>query len=386
MKVWIVTLLAAVSLFAADEERLALMRQAQTAFERVEQSLSPTLTDASACAQSQAAMLAVALPQEQPALHYQRGYCQLAAAAITRAAADFAGAAAELEKGNAPALAWLARVQTDAPAPPPDWQSLASSRSGACPACAALYDTGRLWQGYFAWKNGDLEAASRQFAGLTESGWPAWIAGLEAFQAGKYGEAAARYRWAADTWSRARREAAPALAARLAPPADLQAALTELGGAQLLAGDTAGATATLGEALQTGAPNARAFYLRARAEELQGQTEASFADYNLAGRSAMASAQDLASGEAHLYRGILYYRRKDFSRAEDEFSSALNLSIPPALEADVGAWRHLAAVAGGYCAASRAFLERSLLKVSPFFPKDEAQALAAACTSSRGAM
>jgi tetratricopeptide (TPR) repeat protein len=362
------------------------MRQSQAAFEKVEQAGSPTLTDASMCAQAQAAALAVALPQEQTPLHFQRGYCELASAAITRSAKDFTDAAEELEKGNAPALVWLARLQTGDAGAPPDLQSLAANHSGACSSCAALYDTGRLWQGYFAWKKGDLDAAARYFDGLTESGWPSWIAGTQAFRAGKYGEALTRFRWTADTWAHGRHDKAPSLAARLAPPTDLQGALTELGGTQLLAGDTATAIATLGEALQAGSPDARAFYIRGRAKELRGDGEGSLADYNLASRTAFANAKDLATGEAHLYRGILLYRRKDFPRAEDEFASALNLAIPSVFESDVSAWRHLAAVSSGYCGASREYLEKSLNNVSPFFPKDEALAVAAGCLSSRGGL
>ena len=36
---------------------------------------------------------------------------------------------------------------------------------------------------------------------------------------------------------------------------------------------------------------------------------------------------------------------------------------------DAAAWRHLSAVAGGSCASAREFLEGSLARVSPFFPK-----------------
>ena len=108
-------------------------------------------------------------------------------------------------------------------------------------------------------------------------------------------------------------------------------------------------------------------------------TEAALADYSLASRTALADAQDLSSGEAHLYRGVLLYRRKDYSHAEDEFSSALNFDISTTLRPDAEAWRHMAAVAAGSCGSSRAALEESLTQVTPYFPKDEARALAAAC-------
>jgi hypothetical protein len=60
----------------------------------------------------------------------------------------------------------------------------------------------------------------------------------------------------------------------------------------------------------------------------------------------------------------------------------LNFAIPDNLRSDAAAWRHLAAVAGGSCAAEREYLESSLAAVSPYFPKQEARAAAASCASS----
>jgi single-strand DNA-binding protein len=367
--------LFAAPLFGKDGQRLALLRQAQDSFDRVRKAASAQLSDASACVQSQAAMMSVALPAELELLHFHKGFCQLAVAAITRSAAGFADAAAELDRGNARMLAWLARLQVNPAAPAPQF---IDEKAGFPP-------TERLWLGWLAWRSGDLDQAARRFAGQDETGWPAWAAGLQAFREARYREAAADYSQAVDAWMRARSDPSPPLAARLAPPADLAQALTELGGAQLLSGSLAAAVSTLDSALAAG-PDARAFYYRARARELAGQTEDSLADYNLAGRAAFASAQESSTGEAHLYRGILLYRRKDFLRAEDEFTSALNLDIPEALRPDASAWRHLSAVAAGFCAASRESLERSLAAVSPFFPKDEARTLAAGCVKVQGKM
>ncbi len=365
------------ALFAKDGRRLALLREAQDSFDRVEKAASVQLSDASACVQAQAAMMAVALPAELELLHFHRGFCQLAVAAITRSAAGFAEAAAELDQSSAKTLAWLAHLQLDPAAPPPQ---LPDDR-----ARIGFPRTERLWLGWNALRRGDIDQAARRFAGQDETGWPAWAAGLQAFREARYREAAADYSQAVDAWTRARRDPSPALMARLAPPADLPQALTELGGAQLLSGSLAAAVATLDAALAAG-PAARAFYYRARAKELAGQAEASLADYNLAARAAFAGAQELSSGEAHLYRGILFYRRKDFARAEDEFSSALNLEIPEALRPDASAWRHLSAVAAGFCGDSRQSLEQSLAAVSPFFPKDEARTLAAGCATVQGKM
>jgi tetratricopeptide (TPR) repeat protein len=168
------------------------------------------------------------------------------------------------------------------------------------------------------------------------------------------------------------------LAARLAPQPDRANALEDWGGAQLLAGDVSKAISTLDSAVKIAPNPARALFLRARAEELAGRMEPAMADYSLAARTSLAHAQNLASGEAHLYRGILLYRRKDFEHAENEFASALNFEIPNGLRPDAISWRHMAAVAGGAC-GSRAMLEDSLGAVSPYFPKDEARSAASSC-------
>jgi tetratricopeptide (TPR) repeat protein len=225
----------------------------------------------------------------------------------------------------------------------------------------------------------NLDQAARDFSAFAGSGWPVWISGLRAFREAKYSQAETDYARALEAWRRAAREPAPSLDARLAPHPDMASALADLGGAELLAGHPESAIATLDQAVNAAPAGARALYLRARAREKAGAAEAALADYNLASRTAFAQARDLASGEAHFYRGILLYRRKDYARAEDEFSSALNFEIPASLRADAAAWRHLAAVAGGACGISRQFLMRVLGSVSPYFPKEEAAALLSAC-------
>jgi tetratricopeptide (TPR) repeat protein len=361
-------------LFAADERHLALLRDAQAAFDRVDRDTSPQLADSSACVQSQAAMLSVAVPAEQTELHYRKGYCELAVAAVTRDSSAFTEAASELDLAGSAMLSWIAHQAGQAAG------QAAWSKPDVCPAsCQPFIATAGLWLGWLALRSGDLDSAARHFSVRPESGWAAFVAGIEAFQEARYREAAARYGETLDLWTRAQRVSNPPLALRLAPPADIPQLLTELGGAQLLSGDPRTAMATLDLALNTAAPAARAFFFRARAKELAGQPEPALADYNLASRTAFANTADLASGEAHLYRGILFYRRKDYQRAEEEFASALNFEISPALRPDASAWRHLSAVASGFCGASRQYLEQSLPAVSPYFPKDEAKAVAAAC-------
>lgn len=408
MRVLLLTLAAALLAQAADERQLALALQAQTEFDRVELAPVPRLPDASACEQSQAALLPVAARAEVPLIHYRKGYCALVAAALASNPAQFNAAAAEFQQAIDN---WPARRLKDAPTEPvsaalpvlaaiahlnaaPTPETIAAARTQiaaaeAAPSCTSNFmpadscrrwlEAGRAWLGWIALRDNDLSGAASNFGSAGDSAWSDFAGGQTAFAKGNYTLAAADYRRAVDSWHSAAEDPAPSLYARVAPRPVMTDVLADLGGAQLLAGDPQTAIATLDQAVKAGPTNARALFLRARAKEKAGDSEAALADYNLASRTAFAQAKDLASGEAHLYRGILMYRRKNFSAAEDEFSSALNFEIPPTLRGDAVAWRHLAAVAAGACDASRQLLLQSLPSVSPYFPRNEAENLIAAC-------
>ncbi|MBZ5617624.1 MAG: hypothetical protein LAQ69_02645 [Acidobacteriia bacterium] len=407
---WILAFAGASALLAADDARLALSLKAQSEFDRVALAATPDLRSTIACIQTQASLLAVALPEELPLVHYHKGFCTLASAIVTRNAGEFTEAAAEFDKAiagwaaraqilgkNRPpeqlpsglrVLASIARLEAGLDDPGMDRAQAQIASSVENPVCASsimpsafcgeLLQTGRQWLGWMALRHDYLDDAARYFAGSAGTGWPEWVTGRQAFLARRYQDAARQYRQAINL---AKPDAAASLADRLGARPDLPAELAELGGALLLAGDSTAAIATLDAAVKADPSSARALYLRARAKEVAGQTEAALTDYNLAARTAFANARDLASGEAHLYRGILLYSRKDYGHAEDEFSSALNFDISAGLRADAAAWRHLAAVANGSCAASRQHLEQALPAVSPYFPKDEARARMAACPS-----
>jgi tetratricopeptide (TPR) repeat protein len=366
--------LAAHTAVAADKEHLAMLASAQAAFGRVASAGAPTLADASACVQTQAAVLSVALPPEETDLHFRKGFCQLVVASMTHAQAAFGDAAAELDQGDAKMLAWIARRVGKLPDPPNE----AAPEACATPSCQAFVPVAKLWKGWIALQAGDAFRAAVEFDSQPNAVWSADVAGLLAFRGGRYAESVGHYRQALDVWTRESELKDPPLSVRLSPPADIPELLTDLGGAQILAGDPAGAVVTLDRAVE-GAPKARAYFLRARAKELTGQLEPALADYNLASRAAFADASGLASGEAHLYRGILLYRRKDYERAEGEFASALNFDITLTLRPDASAWRHLSAVEAGSCGASRDYLERALGAVSPYFPKAEAETAIAGC-------
>jgi hypothetical protein len=406
MYLWTLVFAGALALPAADDPRLVLALKAQSEFDRVELAATPDLRHTVACVQTQASLIPLTSPEELPLIHYRKGFCTLAGAVVTHNANEFTEAAAEFDKAieGWPArarhgarnqkpqpvppalyvLSWVARLEAgwDAPSLERAQAQIASfveqpaCSSSIMPAalCGDVLQVGRLWLGWMALHHDSLDAAAGYFAGSAGTGWPEWVAGRKAFLARGYPEAASQYRQAIGL---AKREDT-SLTGRLAPRPDLPAELAEFGGAQVLAGNTTAAIATLDEAVKADPANARALYLRGRAKELARQTEAALTDYNLAGRTAFANAKELASGEAHLYRGILLYRRNDYSRAEDEFTNALNFDISAGLRADAAAWRHLAAVTGGSC-ATRPYLERSLSAVSPFFPMDEARAAIAAC-------
>jgi len=390
-----VGILFSLSAFAADPQLLMLETRARTDFDRVAQSSAPQVDYASACVQAQAALLPVAPAAEQPLVHYRKGYCILMGALVGQDPSGLERAAAELDKAAAastlppvssavPVLAAIARLQNS-----PDQATLdreegrlmvaaakANCNSPVTPeaTCRADLALAHLWLGWIDWRGANLIAAAREFTQAPDSAWIEWVAGRQLFERQHYTEAVPHLRAAVERW--------PAEADRLLwPKPEMGAMLTDLGATQLLAVDPAGAIATLDRAAKLNPDCARILFLRARAKEIAGHEEAADADYRLASRTAFAAAKDLASGEAHLYRGILFYRRKDFSRAEAEFSSALNFEIAPGLRADASAWRRLAAVASGSCAASREDLARALANVSPFFPRREAQAILDACNA-----
>jgi tetratricopeptide (TPR) repeat protein len=407
------TLLTVTTLFAADEQQLALVLKAQSDFDRVELSATPQVRETSACVQSQAGLLPVTVPEELALIHYRKGYCTLAGAISSNDQSAYLAAAAEFDQA---VDSWPLRFRNGGKKRPPEpvssgLQVLASVarlrasrgdaameraqreisgavQSGACvstlmPAglCRDVLATGRQWLGWMALRAGNLDKAAAEFSEFAASGWSAWVAGRKAFDSGNYAGTVVQYNQAIQIWKPIWQAPGPAFMKALGPPPDLASALTERGGAELLAGETKSAIATLDEAIKADPSNARAIFLRGRARELGGQKDQALGDYNLASRTAFANAKDLVSGEAHLYRGIMLYTRREFAQAEEEFSSALNFEIPAAIRSDAIAWRRLSAVAGGACLTAREYLSPSLAAVSPYFPKGEARAMLASCAA-----
>ena len=411
MKVSVLALMAMPLLFAADQRQLALALKAQSDFGRVEMTARPRIPESQTCVQSQAAALAVSLPEDRSLLYYRKGYCAIAGAAASQDPLQFQAAAEDFDKA---VEAWPERARKSPKRAPPEpvpaalrvfggiarLQAIAgvavpagarqeiagaleapSCNSALIPAgfCSDLLTAGAQWLGWMALRGNQLDEAARSFSGAPGTGWSAWVQGRREFDAARFREAAAHYATAIDVWKRIWQGEGPTFLQALGPRPQDAAALADWGGARMLAGDLAGAILTLDASIQADAASPHALYLRARAKELDGRLDAALTDYNLASRTAFAAAVDLASGEAHLYHGIVLYRRQDYARAEEEFASALNFEMTGALRPDARAWRQLAAVAGGSCGPARQSLNLALAAVSPFFPRDEARSLASAC-------
>ena len=403
MNVGILTLLTATVLCAADEERLALVLRAQTDFERVVLSPAASLHDTNVCVQTQASVIPIATPEEAPVFQFRKGYCALAASLVTKEPNGYLQAAWAFDQAIA---AWPARNLFFAKKRPPEplpsilpvLASVARLKAGkgdvkqiadavnarvcndaliATNACDGILQAGREWLGWDALQRADFDSAAREFP-ATAAAWKSWVDGKRAFRDRRYPDAVTAYRRSVEAWETRSKNSMP-MRERLGPPVDLSVAYTELGGAQLLAAKPADALVSLNQAVRYDSTNARALFLRARAQDAAGRTDAAIADYGLAARSALAKTNEGASAEAHVYRGIAFYRRKDFARAEDEFTNALNFEIDPAVRADAVAWRRLAAVASGSCEAGRKYLEEALPAASPFFPREEARATIASC-------
>jgi tetratricopeptide (TPR) repeat protein len=406
-KAGILALLALPLAVGADEQQTALEKKAKSSFDRVMLSSNPQLTETILCVQDQAALAPVAARDDAPLVYFRKGYCALIAAAAAENAAGFQDAAAAFDQAVS---SWPGRLKAAKGASPEPAPSVLMALSGiarlgagaedggtredllvgvarsvcspellSADACQAVFRIGREWLGWMALRRGDVKAAAGYLADQPDSVWTHWAKGRRAFAEGRFRDAAIEYGASLELWRARQSRWKSDWMARLGPQPRMGAALTDLGGALMLAGETAAAVSTLSAALDAEPRNARACYLRGRAKELAGQAEAATADYNLAVRTAFAGAENLVSGEARLYRGILLYRRKDFPRAEDEFSSALNEGIPADLRADTVAWRHMAAVAGGACSVSPRLLGESLAAVSPYFPKTDARAAMVAC-------
>ena len=376
MKVWSQHFWRRIStVCAADPQQLALALKAESEFDQVQLAPTPRLADTGDCAfNRQAAMIPVSAPEDAPSLYFRRGYCGLAGAALTgdrreylatplpisTARSSLAGRKRKLARSRRRTRFRLATAD-----PSPHWRDLtphrtkhgrAAARQEIDAALAAPVCTSNLmppgvrvsvsWpsgaSGWAGWRSGTAiwtmpPGTSRALAiRAGPSGWR--VNGNSSrgitprprhrknapWRSGRYcGRMAARSFPGGWVRSPISRRHSRTWAARSCWRATARRAIVSLD-ASLKASpenptrSTAGPARTIWREIGT-----RRWPITA-----------------WPARMAFAGARDLASGEAHLYRGVLLYRRKNFARAEGEFASALNFEIPDALRADARAWRH----------------------------------------------
>ena len=87
-------------LLAAGGRPLTPAEKGQADFERSRWPPRRRWASAAACAQTQAALLAVAAPEDAPVLEFRKGYCELAAAAVTGEAARLSRRGRRLRQGR----------------------------------------------------------------------------------------------------------------------------------------------------------------------------------------------------------------------------------------------------------------------------------------------
>lgn len=383
---------------------LAVLSRAVSDYERVDLSSRPNLKDAIACIQSQAALLPASRPDQQYLAHFRKGVCELVAGRLRSgentkelkdAVGDFqqaiskwpavATGTTEVVTGALRTALTVARLhasgeQADFESAATDFEAILARPS--CPgtllmsmsACERYVDLGRLWLGWIRYRQGRLSDAERLLERSPNSVWYHRVVALRAFEAERYPDAV----W---WFEKAVADPAPAgVLGVLAPAVDTQVLQFDLGRSRLYAGKTAEAMAPLNAAIKTNPQNAQALFLRGRAREMLGEPREAQTDFELASRTAFANVNvPFESGYAHYYRGVSLFRRKDFQRAENEFSSALNFEIAETAKADVQGWRSMAAVAGGACEASSGALREAIPRTSPVFPKLEATQLLDSC-------
>ncbi|HWQ57210.1 MAG TPA: hypothetical protein VN442_26225 [Bryobacteraceae bacterium] len=389
---------------AVDDAALSMLIRAQTDFDRVGASALPDVRDTTRCTQSQAVVLPMTRPADLPVVRFRKGWCELLGATLVdsqagyrQAAQDFAHALAE-SPNRAPepvsaglqVLSGIARLRAGA-----EPQVLPDIRAGfesavatqACPAsvmpvrlCQELVSTARLWLGWMSLREGKLDDAKRMFQDFPEMGWLTWTEGRRALESRRYGEAAAAMAKAVERWNAEIKYPKGGTAHLLGPKPDRLEAIADLGSTRYLAGDYTGAVQSLDAAVKGRPTDARSIFVRGLAREALGQQEAALSDYQIASRTAFANPNlPAAAAQAHLYRGVWHFRQKAWQRAESSFASALMADAGP-YRAEIIAWRHLAAVAGGACESSAAELRRALPAASGFFPRAEAEAQLAACS------
>lgn len=387
---------------------MVVISRARLDFEKVDSEPIPNVVDTTSCAQSNAAAIAVARPEDRYVFYYRKGYCELFAAVVTGSSESFQAAAKDFTETIAN---WPKKLPARIPAGLRALFSIARIEQGrmvdsypdlakdlgsviADPACeptpvmsksfcASLVDTARVWLGWLAYRRNEFEQAAQILQPLPASVWSMWVSGRVAQDQKRLDQAADLYQKGLATWSAIEKSANPDVVTLLGPkivPGDIQ---YQFGVLEFARQRYDAAIERFDAALKAAPKNSYAIFLRARSKEALRLNAPALSDYALAAQTARAAGDTSWSvGQAHFRRGILLFGAKDYTRAESEFANALSTRLTEVPPADVTAWRAMAAVAGGACKSSDA-LETAVRAASAQFPKDTADALVFDCRASQ---
>jgi tetratricopeptide (TPR) repeat protein len=386
-----------------------IVLKAEADFDKVDAAPMPRIQDTLSCVQSSAAALASVRPEEQYLFQYRKGYCELFGAilnsssdAFRAAVTDFGEALTSWPKkaptGPPAALQGLiaiarieqGRMADTYPEAARDFEAVVADAS--CPAtpimsvgfCSDVVATARVWLGWLAYRKNDIAKAAQNFGVIPASPWNHWISGRTAQSEKRLSDAATAYQKALDGWSAAQKSPNPDVVMLLGPKPDSAAIYYQLGVMDYESGRFAAAIPRLDAAIKAMPKNSYAIFIRARSKDGLQQYSAALDDYNMAVQLAkMNEDTSWNIGQAYYFRGILFYRLKDFARAESEFSNALASPLTEFPLYDVNAWRAMAAVSGGDCKTSADTLETATETATDQFPKAAAAAMVIDCRLKR---
>jgi tetratricopeptide (TPR) repeat protein len=382
----------------------AIASKAQLDFEKVDAAPIPTLADTMSCMQSNAAALAAARVEERYLAYYRKGYCELFGALVTKdsdtfqaAAKDFTEAIANWPKkpvsvppAGLRALAAISKLEQGrmADSYPDTLRDLESiAKDPSCPPspimsmsfCAALVDTARAWQGWFAWRKNEFDRAAEVLQPIPGSVLTVWISGRLAQDRKRLDEAASLYEKVLQALAAAEKSPNPDVLTLLGPTIELDAVHYQAGLLEYSRQRYDAAISHFDISLKISPKNSYAIFLRARSKEALHLSQPALADYALAAQTARANNDSSWSvGQAYYQRGLLFFQAKDYNRAETEFATALGARLTETTPDDVTAWRVMTAVAGGAC-KSIDTLEAAVKAASSDFPKTQAELLVFDC-------
>ncbi len=382
-----------------------VVSKADADFDKVDASPIPKIQDTMSCVQSNAAAAAGVRIEEQYLFQYRKGYCELFGAILTGNVDGFHAAATDFGEAVA---AWPKKTLTEPPAALSALIVIAKLEQGRaadsspdlpreleaaianpnCPAtplmspafCAEIVSTAKVWLGWLALRKSDFAKAAASFGSVPGNPWSLWIAARNAQQEKKLAEATDLYEKLLEEWSARQKSSNPDVPTLLGPKPEPVAINYQLGVMDYERERFDSSIARLDAVIKVTPQNSYAIFLRARSKDRLQQLNPALDDYLLAAQTAkMNGDTNWNVGQAHYFRGLVFYRLKDFARAESEFSNALASPLSEIPASDVTAWRAMAAVSGGGCKTSTDALESTAQSTTDQFPKAEAAALVINC-------